>query len=148
MDRVWFICRALNCFCCCWRNLLLRSFLFHLLVKETWLMPGLTFSNEFISRDEEYTVTLQCICIIITWLIKLKDRIRSIIVDALNIEREFITESLPVSLIGMNAVLMTIFRICCWSIISWIRLWQRIPRIHLILWIWSLQGKQISSKRK
>jgi ribonucleoside-diphosphate reductase beta chain len=32
---------------------------------------------------------------------------RSIIVDALNIEREFITESLPVSLIGMNAVLMT-----------------------------------------
>jgi ribonucleoside-diphosphate reductase beta chain len=36
-----------------------------------------------------------------------KERIRSIIVDALNIEREFITESLPVSLIGMNAVLMT-----------------------------------------
>jgi ribonucleoside-diphosphate reductase beta chain len=35
-----------------------------------------------------------------------KERIRSIIVDALNIEREFITES-PVSLIGMNAVLMT-----------------------------------------
>jgi ribonucleoside-diphosphate reductase beta chain len=36
-----------------------------------------------------------------------KERIRGIIVDALNIEREFITESLPVSLIGMNAVLMT-----------------------------------------
>ena len=36
-----------------------------------------------------------------------KARIREIIVDALNIEREFITESLPVSLIGMNAVLMT-----------------------------------------
>jgi ribonucleoside-diphosphate reductase beta chain len=34
---------------------------------------------------------------------KTKERIRSIIVDALNIEREFITESLPVSLIGMNA---------------------------------------------
>jgi hypothetical protein len=33
-------------------------------------MPGLTFSNELISRDEGYTVTLQCICIIITWLIK------------------------------------------------------------------------------
>jgi ribonucleotide reductase beta subunit family protein with ferritin-like domain len=30
------------------------------------LMPGLTFSNELISRDEGYTVTLQCICIIIT----------------------------------------------------------------------------------
>ena len=36
-----------------------------------------------------------------------KERIREIIVDALNIEREFITESLPVSLIGMNAKLMT-----------------------------------------
>jgi ribonucleoside-diphosphate reductase beta chain len=36
-----------------------------------------------------------------------KERIREIIVNALNIEREFITESLPVSLIGMNATLMT-----------------------------------------
>ena len=36
-----------------------------------------------------------------------RERIREIIVDALNIEREFITESLPVSLIGMNAKLMT-----------------------------------------
>ncbi len=36
-----------------------------------------------------------------------KDRITEILVDALNIEREFITESLPVSLIGMNAKLMT-----------------------------------------
>ncbi|MFT4943905.1 MAG: ribonucleoside-diphosphate reductase beta chain, partial [Flavobacteriales bacterium] len=36
-----------------------------------------------------------------------KERIRSIIIDALNIEREFITESLPASLIGMNSNLMT-----------------------------------------
>jgi ribonucleoside-diphosphate reductase beta chain len=36
-----------------------------------------------------------------------KERIREIIVDALNIEREFVTESLPVSLIGMNSNLMT-----------------------------------------
>jgi ribonucleoside-diphosphate reductase beta chain len=36
-----------------------------------------------------------------------KERIREIIVDALNIEREFVTESLPVSLIGMNSKLMT-----------------------------------------
>ena len=36
-----------------------------------------------------------------------KERIKEIIVDALNIEREFVTESLPVSLIGMNATLMT-----------------------------------------
>ena len=36
-----------------------------------------------------------------------KDRIREILIDALTIEREFITESLPASLIGMNATLMT-----------------------------------------
>jgi ribonucleoside-diphosphate reductase beta chain len=36
-----------------------------------------------------------------------KERIRAIIVDALTIEREFVTESLPVSLIGMNSNLMT-----------------------------------------
>jgi ribonucleoside-diphosphate reductase beta chain len=64
-------------------------------------MPGLTFSNELISRDEGVHCDFAVHCTITTWLIKPK-RIRSIIVDALNIEREFITESLPVSLIGMN----------------------------------------------
>jgi ribonucleoside-diphosphate reductase beta chain len=70
-------------------------------------MPGLTFSNELISRDEgvhcDFAVHLHNHHLINKVP---KDRIRSIIVDALNIER-FITESLPVSLIGMNAVLMT-----------------------------------------
>jgi ribonucleoside-diphosphate reductase beta chain len=65
-------------------------------------MPGLTFSNELISRDEgvhcDFAVILHN-----NLINKTKERIRSIIVDALNIEREFITESLPVSLIGMNA---------------------------------------------
>ena len=71
-------------------------------------MPGLTFSNELISRDEgvhcDFAVHLHNHHLVNKVP---KDRIRSIIVDALNIEREFITESLPVSLIGMNAVLMT-----------------------------------------
>ena len=77
-------------------------------LKKRGLMPGLTFSNELISRDEgvhcDFAVHLHN-----NHLINKvpKDRIRSIIVDALNIEREFITESLPVSLIGMNAGLMT-----------------------------------------
>jgi ribonucleoside-diphosphate reductase beta chain len=63
------------------------------------------FSNELISRDEG----VHCDFAAHNHLINKvpKERIRSIIVDALNIEREFITESLPVSLIGMNAVLMT-----------------------------------------
>ena len=77
-------------------------------LKKRGLMPGLTFSNELISRDEgvhcDFAVHLHNHHLINKVP---KDRIRSIIVDALNIEREFITESLPVSLIGMNSGLMT-----------------------------------------
>ncbi|WP_299333516.1 ribonucleotide-diphosphate reductase subunit beta [uncultured Psychroserpens sp.] len=77
-------------------------------LKKRGLMPGLTFSNELISRDEgmhcDFAVHLHE-----NHLINKvpKERIKEIIVDALNIEREFITESLPVSLIGMNAKLMS-----------------------------------------
>ena len=77
-------------------------------LKKRGLMPGLTFSNELISRDEgvhcDFAVHLH------NHHLKhkvSKARIREIIVEALDIEREFITESIPVSLIGMNAVLMT-----------------------------------------
>src|SRR6188474_1718221 len=77
-------------------------------LKKRGLMPGLTFSNELISRDEgvhcDFAVHLHNHHLINKVP---TERIRSIIVDALNIEREFITESLPVSLIGMNAALMT-----------------------------------------
>jgi ribonucleoside-diphosphate reductase beta chain len=77
-------------------------------LKKRGLMPGLTFSNELISRDEgvhcDFAVHLHNHHLINKVS---KERIRTIIVDALNIEREFITESLPVSLIGMNAGLMT-----------------------------------------
>ena len=77
-------------------------------LKKRGLMPGLTFSNELISRDEgmhcDYAVHLHTHHIVNKVP---KERITEIIVDALNIEREFITESLPVSLIGMNAKLMT-----------------------------------------
>ena len=77
-------------------------------LKKRGLMPGLTFSNELISRDEgvhcDFAVHLHNHHLVNKVP---KDRIREIIVDALKIEREFITESLPVSLIGMNAVLMT-----------------------------------------
>ena len=77
-------------------------------LKKRGLMPGLTFSNELISRDEgvhcDFAVHLHNHHLINKVP---KERIREILVDALNIEREFITESLPVSLIGMNAGLMT-----------------------------------------
>ncbi len=77
-------------------------------LKKRGLMPGLTFSNELISRDEgmhcDYAVHVHN-----NHLINKvpQERIKEIIIDALDIERSFITESLPVSLIGMNAKLMT-----------------------------------------
>ncbi|PPK96321.1 MULTISPECIES: ribonucleotide-diphosphate reductase subunit beta [Nonlabens] len=77
-------------------------------LKKRGLMPGLTFSNELISRDEgmhcDFAVHLHNHHLVNKVP---KERITEIIVDALNIEREFITESLPASLIGMNAKLMT-----------------------------------------
>ena len=77
-------------------------------LKKRGLMPGLTFSNELISRDEgvhcDFAVHLHN-----NHLVNKvpKERIEEILLDALQIEKEFITESLPVSLIGMNAKLMT-----------------------------------------
>ncbi|GAB7255584.1 ribonucleotide-diphosphate reductase subunit beta [uncultured Polaribacter sp.] len=77
-------------------------------LKKRGLLPGLTFSNELISRDEgmhcDFAVHLHNNHMVNRVP---KERITEIIVDALNIEREFVTESLPVSLIGMNAKLMT-----------------------------------------
>ena len=71
-------------------------------------MPGLTFSNELISRDEgmhcDFAVHLHTHHIVNKVP---KERITEILTNALEIERKFITESLPVSLIGMNATLMT-----------------------------------------
>lgn len=76
-------------------------------LKKRGLMPGLTFSNELISRDEgshcEFAVHLHNNHVVNKVS---KDRIKEIICDAVEIEKEFISESLPVSLIGMNADLM------------------------------------------
>lgn len=75
-------------------------------LKKRGLMPGLTFSNELISRDEG----LHCdfACLLFSYLVQKpsKDRIVSIIRDAVTIEQEFLSDALPVSLIGMNCKLM------------------------------------------
>lgn len=76
-------------------------------LKKRGLMPGLTFSNELISRDEG----LHCdfACHLYTQHVKNKlpdETIIGIIKDAVQIEKEFVTDSLPVNLIGMNADLM------------------------------------------
>lgn len=76
-------------------------------LKKRGLMPGLSFSNELISRDEG----LHCdfACLLYTKYINNKlpqERVIEIILDAVKIEQEFITEALPVDLIGMNSRLM------------------------------------------
>lgn len=77
-------------------------------LKKRGLMPGLTFSNELISRDEGMHCDFACHLHNKHLVNKVPEtRIKEIILDALNIEREFITESLPADLIGMNSRLMT-----------------------------------------
>jgi ribonucleoside-diphosphate reductase subunit M2 len=76
-------------------------------LKKRGLMPGLTFSNELISRDE----ALHCEFAILLYnkLVKKMDkaRIYEIIKEAVEIETEFICEALPCRLIGMNSLMMT-----------------------------------------
>jgi ribonucleoside-diphosphate reductase beta chain len=70
-------------------------------------MPGLSFSNELISRDEGLHCDFACMLYNSHIKNKLpKERIYEIIDSALEIEKEFVTESLPVDLIGMNSRLM------------------------------------------
>lgn len=76
-------------------------------LKKRGLMPGLTFSNELISRDEG----LHCdfACLLFTGHLHNKpsqERVQEIIRDAVRIEQEFLTEALPVAMIGMNCGLM------------------------------------------
>lgn len=76
-------------------------------LKKRGLMPGLSFSNELISRDEG--LHCQFACLLHNRYVSEKvspERIQEIITSAVEIEKEFITESLPVSLIGMNSKLM------------------------------------------
>ena len=75
-------------------------------LKERGLMPGLTFSNELIARDEGMHTDFACL---LYSMIKNKvDRsiVYQIIDEAVEIEDEFITKSLPCKLIGMNSELM------------------------------------------
>ncbi|HAW21255.1 MAG TPA: ribonucleoside-diphosphate reductase [Flavobacteriales bacterium] len=76
-------------------------------LKKRGLMPGLSFSNELISRDEGMHCDFACMIYNDHLVNKLpKETVTKIITDAVDIEKEFVTESLPVSLIGMNAKLM------------------------------------------
>lgn len=75
-------------------------------LKKRGLMPGLSFSNELISRDEG----LHCdfACLLYSQLVNqlTTQQVRDIIVNAVEIEKEFVSDAIPVRLIGMNAELM------------------------------------------
>jgi ribonucleoside-diphosphate reductase subunit M2 len=76
-------------------------------LKKRGLMPGLTFSNELISRDEGLH-TLFAIALYHTLKEQLtEEEIREIMMEAVEIEKEFICDALPCSLIGMNAKMMS-----------------------------------------
>jgi len=76
-------------------------------LKKRGLMPGLSFSNELISRDEGLHCDFACLLYNNHVVNKLeKGAIEKIILDAVEIEKEFILDALPVKLIGMNSDLM------------------------------------------
>lgn len=76
-------------------------------LKKRGLMPGLTFSNELISRDEGLHCDFACLLYKRYVQRKLSPKeMNEIITEAVKIEQEFLTEALPVSLIGMNCEMM------------------------------------------
>ncbi len=76
-------------------------------LKKRGLMPGLSFSNELISRDEGLHCDFACHLYNHHLVSKLpQDTVVEVIREAVEIEKEFVTDALPVSLIGMNAGLM------------------------------------------
>ena len=75
-------------------------------LKKRGLMPGLSFSNELISRDEGLHCDFACL-LYKNLVSKLsEDRVKEVIQNAVEIEKEFVTDALPVRLIGMNADMM------------------------------------------
>ncbi|KWU47340.1 hypothetical protein RHOSPDRAFT_30759 [Rhodotorula sp. JG-1b] len=75
-------------------------------LKKRGLMPGLTFSNELISRDEGLHTDFACLLFSHLERRPHPDTVERIIREAVAIEQEFLTDALPVKLIGMNSDLM------------------------------------------
>lgn len=78
-------------------------------LKKRGLCPGIAFSNELISRDEGLHVDFACL--VYSYLINRvpQERVYEIFREAVDIEKEFVRDALPVSLIGMNVEAMTLY---------------------------------------
>lgn len=75
-------------------------------LKKRGIMPGLSFSNELISRDEGLHCDFACLLYGLLHEKLSEERVYEIIGNAVEIEKEFVVDSLPVALIGMNSKLM------------------------------------------
>ncbi|KAL8949843.1 MAG: hypothetical protein Q9222_004083 [Ikaeria aurantiellina] len=75
-------------------------------LKKRGLMPGLTFSNELISRDEGLHTDFACLLFSHLNNRPSKQAVQDVITEAVSIEQEFLTDALPCALLGMNATLM------------------------------------------
>ena len=75
-------------------------------LKQRGIMPGLTLSNEFIARDEGLHTEFACLLYSKILNRLPKQKVHTLIREAVKIEKKFITKSLPCELIGMNAKLM------------------------------------------
>ncbi|KAK8347130.1 hypothetical protein V6Z12_A07G263400 [Gossypium hirsutum] len=71
-------------------------------LKKRGLMPGLTFSNELISRDEGLHCDFACLPYSLLQSKLSEERVKGIVSDAVYIEREFVCDALPCALVGMN----------------------------------------------
>eukprot|EP00879_Flechtneria_rotunda_P029103 GHRR01031370.1.p1 GENE.GHRR01031370.1~~GHRR01031370.1.p1 ORF type:complete len:217 (+),score=84.08 GHRR01031370.1:402-1052(+) len=76
-------------------------------LKKRGLMPGLTFSNELISRDEGLHTDFGCLLYSMLSQQLEKSKVLDIITEAVAIEQEFVCDALPVDVIGMNGKLMS-----------------------------------------
>jgi ribonucleoside-diphosphate reductase beta chain len=76
-------------------------------LKKRGLMPGLSFSNELISRDEGLHCDFACLLYEMLETKLSKEKVYEMITDAVTIEQEFVVSALPVDLIGMNSKLMS-----------------------------------------
>ena len=75
-------------------------------LKKRGLMPGLTFSNELISRDEGLHTDFACLLFSHLNNRPSKQAVQDVITEAVTIEQEFLVDALPCALLGMNSTLM------------------------------------------
>jgi len=113
-------------------------------LKKRGLMPGLCFSNELISRDEGMHCDFACL--LYNQLVnKLPAaRVEAIICNAVEIEKNFVTNSLPVELIGMNSGMMCQYiEFCADRLLEAVKLPKKFKAVNPFDWMEmiSLQGK-------